>query len=66
MSKILLIHDGTTPTLAEYGVIEIGASRIPLNISTTISGSNVLVQATITDALTTNATVKVTPTLLAV
>lgn len=66
VSKILLIHDDTTATLAEYGVIELGASRIPLNISTTISGSNVLVQATVTDASTTNATVKVTPTLLPV
>lgn len=66
VSKILLIHDGTTPTLAEYGVIELGASRIPLNISTSISGSNVLVQATVTDASSTNATVKVTPSLIAV
>lgn len=66
VSKLLLIHDGTTPTLAEYGVIELGSSRIPLTLSTTISGSNVLVQATVTDAATTNAVVKVTSTLLPV
>lgn len=66
VSKILLIHDGTTATLAEYGVIELGTTRIPLNISTTVSGANVLVQATVTDASSTTATVKVTPTLLPV
>ena len=66
VSKILLIHDGTTPTLAEYGVIELGSSRIPLTISTSISGSNVLIQATITDAATTTATVKVTSNLITV
>jgi hypothetical protein len=64
VSKILLIHDGTTPTLAEYGVIELGGSRIPLSISTSISGSNVLVQATVTDAASTNATVKVISSLI--
>lgn len=66
VSKILLIHDDTTPTLTEYGVIELGASRIPLTLSAVISGSNVLVQATVTDAATTNAVVKVTSTLLQV
>lgn len=66
VSKILLVHDGTTPTLAEYGVIELGSSRIPLNVSTTISSGNVLIQVTITDAATTNATVKVTPSLIEV
>ena len=64
MSKILLIHNGTTPTLAEYGVIELGASRIPLTISTSISGDNVLVQATVTDAATTSAYVKVVSSLI--
>jgi|694.fasta_scaffold92035_2 hypothetical protein len=64
VSKILLIHNGTTPTLAEYGVIELGATRIPLAISTSISGSDVLVQATVTDAATTSAYVKVISSLV--
>ena len=61
---IILIHNGTTPTLAEYGVIELGAARIPLTISTSISGDNVLVQATVTDAATTSAYVKVVSSLI--
>lgn len=65
VSKVLLIHDGTTPTMTEYGVVEIGASRIPVTVSTTISGGNVLLQVTITDAATTNATVKALPTYMA-
>jgi len=64
VSKILLIHNGTTPTLAEYGVIELGTTRIPLTISTSISGDNVLVQATVTDAATTSAYVKVVSSLI--
>jgi hypothetical protein len=64
VSKILLIHNGTTPTLAEYGVIELGTTRIPLTISTSISGSDVLVQATVTDAGTTSAYVKVISSLV--
>lgn len=64
VSKILLIHNGTIPTHSEYSVIEIGASRIPLTISSSISGGNVLVQATVTDALSTNAYVKVLSNLV--
>ena len=64
VSKILLIHNGTTPTLAEYGVIELGSTRIPLTISTSISGDNVLIQATVTDAATTSAYVKVVSSLI--
>jgi hypothetical protein len=64
VSKVLLIHNGTTPTLAEYGVIELGTTRIPLTISTSISGSDVLVQATVTDAGTTSAYVKVISSLV--
>jgi hypothetical protein len=64
VSKVLLIHNGTVPTHSEYSVIEIGASRIPLSISSSISGDNVLLQATITDAVSTNATVDVVSTLI--
>jgi hypothetical protein len=64
VSKVLLIHNGTVPTHSEYSVIEIGASRIPLAISSSISGDNVLLQATITDAASTNATVGVMSTLI--
>jgi hypothetical protein len=65
-SEVLLAHDGTDSYMSEYAVIEIGASRIPITVSTSISGSNVLLRVTITDAASTNATVKVARTLIAV
>lgn len=65
-SEVLLVHDGTTSYMSEYAVIELGASRIPMTVSTSISSGNVLLRVTITDAATTNATVKVARTLIAV
>jgi len=65
-SEVLLVHDGSASYMSEYAVIELGASRIPLTVSTTISGGNALLRATVTDAETTNATVKVARTLIAV
>lgn len=65
-SEVLLVHDGTDSYLSEYAVIELGATRIPLTVSTTTSGGNVLLRVTVTDAATTNATVKVARTLIAV
>jgi hypothetical protein len=65
-SEVLLAHDGTTSYLSEYAVIELGGTVIPLTVSTSISASNVLLRVTITDAASTNATVKVARTLIAV
>lgn len=65
-SEVLLVHDGTTSYMSEYAVIELGASRIPLAVSTSISSDNVLLRVTVTDAASTNATVKVARTLIAV
>jgi hypothetical protein len=66
VSKVMVLHNGATPYINEFGVLEIGAPRIPLTISATISGGNVLLQAAVTDALTTTATVKVFPVLIKV
>ena len=65
-SEVLLAHDGTTSYLSEYAVIELGGTVIPLAVSTSISAGNVLLRVTITDAASTNATVKVARTLIAV
>jgi hypothetical protein len=65
-SEVLLAHDGTDSYMSEYAVIELGESRIPLTVSTSISAGNVLLRVTITDAASTNATVKVARTLIAV
>jgi hypothetical protein len=65
-SEVLLVHDGTTSYMSEYAVIELGGTVIPLTVSTSISAGNVLLRVTITDAASTNATVKVARTLIAV
>ena len=65
-SEVLLAHDGTDSFMSEYAVIELGGSRIPMTVSTSISSGNVLLRVTITDAASTNATVKVARTLIAV
>jgi hypothetical protein len=62
--KALVAHDGTTAQLVQYAVIEIGSPVIPLTLAADISGSDVRLRATITDAATTNATVKVIKTTL--
>jgi trimeric autotransporter adhesin len=65
-SEVLLAHDGTDSFMSEYAVIELGASRIPMTVSTSISSGNVLLRVTITDAASTQATVKVARTSIAV
>ena len=65
-SEALLVHDGTNSYMSEYAVIEIGEPRIPVTVSTTISGSDVILGVTITDAASTNATVKIARTLIAI
>lgn len=65
-SKVLLIHDGTSVKITEYAILESTVGAIPLTISSAISGSNVELRATITDAATTNATAKVILTKVAV
>jgi hypothetical protein len=65
-SKVLLIHDGTNVKITEYAILESTVGAIPVTISSAISGSNVEIRATITDAATTNATAKVVMTEVAV
>jgi hypothetical protein len=60
MSEILLVHDGTTVTLTEYGIIYTNASLATYTAS--ISGGNVIVQAT--SASTNSTTYKVMETLI--
>jgi hypothetical protein len=58
-SKVLLIHDGTNVKITEYAILESTVGAIPLTISAAITGSDLEILATITDAATTNATAKV-------
>jgi hypothetical protein len=60
MSEIMLVHDGTTVTLTEYGVIFTNASLATYTAE--ISGGNVVVKAT--SASTNSTTYKVMETLI--
>ena len=64
--KALVLHDGTTAKLVQYGIITFGETPIPLTVSSDISGSNVRLSVTITNAATTNATVKVIKNTIAI
>lgn len=65
-SKVAVIHDGTSAYHTEFAIIEPTAGSMPVTITSTISGGNVLIQATFTDAATTNATAKVSSNLIGV
>ncbi len=58
-SKVLLIHDDTNVKITEYAILESTTGAIPVTISAAISGSNLELLATVTDAASTNATAKV-------
>jgi len=66
LMKVLIIHDDSTVYLTTFGIIEVGASRIPLEISGTISGTNVLLQAQVSDASTNNVEFEIVRTILSV
>lgn len=62
-SKINIIHNGTTPYLTEYAIVEIGS--IPVTFSTTIQGNNVLLNAVVSNAnLSDTAEIKVATNVL--
>jgi hypothetical protein len=65
-SKIFLIHDGTNTKITQYGILESTVNAIPVTISSTISGGNVLLRATVTDASTSNCAVKIIRTAVTV
>jgi len=65
-SRAFLIHDGTNTKMTEYAILESTTGAIPVTISSTISSNDVLLQATITDAATTNCEVKVVRTLVVI
>ena len=62
-TKVLVLNDGTTADFTQYGELSIGTA-MPLTLSVDISGSDVRLRATITDAGSTTAVVKVLKTLV--
>lgn len=65
-SKLFLLHDGTTTKTTEYAILETTVGAIPVVISSTVSGGNILLQLTVSDAATTNCEVKVIRTLVVI
>lgn len=55
-SKLLVLNNGTNVDSTEYAILNVG-TIIPAIISVAISGSNVVISATIADAATTNVLV---------
>jgi hypothetical protein len=56
-SKVLLINNGTSVSSTEYAILNAGTS-IPATVSVSISGSDVIVSATITTAGSSSVEVK--------
>jgi len=56
-SKVLVVNDGTNLSFTEYAILNPGTA-IPATISVSISGSNVLLRATVTNGGTSSVAVK--------
>jgi len=56
-SKLLVVNDGTNVLVTEYAILNTGTA-IPATISVAISGSNVVLSATVTTGGTTSVDVK--------
>ncbi|NDB61577.1 hypothetical protein EB001_24520, partial [bacterium] len=63
-SKVLVHTDGTSVDSTEYGIMEMGGGITGILVSASVSSTNSILQVTITDAATTNATVKLIKTML--
>lgn len=63
-SKVLVHTDGTSVDSTEYGIMEMGGGISGILVTASVSGTNAILQVTITDATTTNATVKLIKTML--
>ena len=63
-SKILVHTDGTSVDSTEYGIMEMGGGITGILVTASVSSTNSILQVTITDASTTNATVKIIKTML--
>ena len=57
-SKVVVQTDGTSVDMTEFAITETGGTMSGVVISATTSGSDAVLQATVTDATSTNVTVK--------
>jgi len=58
-SKVILQTDGTSVDMTEFAITETGGQMSGVVVSTTTSAGNALLQVTVTDAATTNVSVKI-------
>jgi hypothetical protein len=63
-SKVIMQTDGTSVDMTEFGITETGGTIAGIVISAAVSSTNAVLQVTITDAATTNATVKINEILI--
>jgi hypothetical protein len=63
-SEVIVQTDGTSVDMTEFGITETGGAIAGIVISAAVSSTNAVLQVTITDAATTNATVKINEILI--
>ena len=59
-SKVILQTDGTSVDMTEFAITETGGTMSGVVVSATTVSTNAALQVTVTDASTTNVTVKLT------
>jgi hypothetical protein len=57
-SKVILQDDGTSVDMTEFAITETGGTMSGVVVSAAVSSTNAVLQVTVTDAATTNVTVK--------
>jgi hypothetical protein len=63
-SKVIVQTDGTSVDSTEFAIVETGGVMTGILVTSTVSGSNALLTATITDASSTNVNVKISKVAL--
>lgn len=64
VTKINAIHNSSSTSFAQYGTAEIGSPGIAVTFTTDISGGNLRLLASVSDAAATNVIVQATKTLI--
>jgi hypothetical protein len=64
-SEIIVVHNGSSTSMAEYGIVELGTA-IPVTFTSDFSTTTARLKATVTNAATTSAVFKISKTLLVV
>ena len=63
-SKVLVQTDGTVVDSVEHSILETGGAIAGINVTAAVASTNAVLQVTVTDAVTTNAAVKVISTII--